>query len=82
MGRFMPNAKISQVHGQATRVNSRLVVAMYHPAAALHQNSLRPIIEADFTRLPEYIAMAENLSRQQEGGNKKDEEEPKQLRLF
>ncbi len=81
MGRFMPNAKISQVHGQATRVNSRLVVAMYHPAAALHQNSLRPIIEADFTRLPEYIATAENLSRQQEGGNE-EKEEPKQLRLF
>lgn len=81
MGRFLPNAKISQIHGQASQVNGRLVVAMYHPAAALHQLSLRPIIEADFLRLPEYIAKAENLPRQIEEGAE-HKEEPRQLRLF
>jgi len=33
-------------------------VAMYHPAAALHQPSLRREIEADFARLPELIHRA------------------------
>ncbi len=81
MGRFLPNAKISQVHGRASQVNGPLVVAMYHPAAALHQNSLRPIIEADFARLPEYIAKAENLPGQVDS-SAEEKSEPKQLRLF
>lgn len=56
MARYMPNAKISAVHGKATRVNGRLVVAMYHPAAALHQPALKTAIEQDFLHLPELIA--------------------------
>jgi len=58
MARFFPNAKISDVHGQATTVKGRLVVAMYHPAAALHQQSLRPVLEADFAKLPDLINKA------------------------
>jgi hypothetical protein len=29
---------------------------MYHPAAALHQCNLRKVIEADFAKLPEFLA--------------------------
>jgi DNA polymerase len=58
MARFFPKARISDIHGQARMVNGRLVVAMYHPAAALHQPSLRREIEADFARLPELIHRA------------------------
>jgi uracil-DNA glycosylase len=58
MAKYLPNAKISEIHGQALIVRGRLVVPMYHPAAALHQRSLRPILEADFARLPELIAKA------------------------
>ena len=50
MHKFLPNARISQAHGQAVRVKGRLVVPFYHPAAALHQPSLRPTVEADFAR--------------------------------
>jgi uracil-DNA glycosylase len=32
-------------------------VAMYHPAAALHQPSLKSTVEKDFMRLPEYIQL-------------------------
>jgi len=56
MAHFLPNARISDVHGQAKIIKDRLIVAMYHPAAALHQQSLRATIEADFLRLPEIIA--------------------------
>ncbi|MGH2581735.1 MAG: uracil-DNA glycosylase family protein, partial [Anaerolineales bacterium] len=34
MARFLPNARISQVHGQAMKVRGRTIVPMYHPAAA------------------------------------------------
>lgn len=51
MARYFPNARISQIHGHASRVDGRLVVAMYHPAAALHQPLLRPDLEKDFAGL-------------------------------
>jgi uracil-DNA glycosylase family 4 len=66
MGRFLPNAKISDVHGQAMNVKGRLIVAMYHPAAALHQQSLKPTLEKDFSRLPELIAKASQMPEQKE----------------
>jgi uracil-DNA glycosylase len=58
MARYFPNARISDLHGQARMVNGRLVVAMYHPAAALHQPSLRREIEADFANLPALMQRA------------------------
>jgi DNA polymerase len=58
MARFIPNARISAIHGRAQRIGGRTVVAMYHPAAALHQPSLRRTIEQDFSRLPALIAKA------------------------
>jgi DNA polymerase len=56
MGKFLPGVKISAIHGRAMRVNGRVVVAMYHPAAALHQPALRSTIENDFSRLPNLFA--------------------------
>jgi DNA polymerase len=51
MARAFPDEKISIVHGQPRRVGERVYFPMYHPAAALHQPSLKPTVEADFTRL-------------------------------
>ena len=81
MAYYLPNAKISQVHGQSIRVRGRLIVAMYHPAAALHQRSLRPTIEADFVKLPELISQAGELPEYQELAHQV-KEEPKQLNMF
>lgn len=81
MNLFIPNVKISNVHGQPVQVKGRLVVPMYHPAAALHQGSLRPVIENDFHLLPKLIADAgAPPTAIEEEGN--DEPEPKQLNLF
>lgn len=55
MNKFFPNARISQIHGNASRVDGRLVVAMYHPAAALHQPNLRPELEKDFAGLAKFL---------------------------
>jgi uracil-DNA glycosylase len=62
MAKFLPMVKVSDVHGQASWVRGRMVVAMYHPAAALHQPSLKPILEKDFQKLPEYIIQAEEAA--------------------
>ncbi len=58
MAKFLPNVRISDVHGQARWVGTQLVVPMYHPAAALHQPALRPQLVKDFLLLPEYIELA------------------------
>ena len=48
MARAFPEAKISQIHGQPRTAAGQIYFPMYHPAAALHQPSLRNVIEADF----------------------------------
>ncbi len=55
MQRYFPGEAISRIHGQPRRKDDTIVVPMYHPAAALHQASLRKVIEADFSRLPEFL---------------------------
>jgi DNA polymerase len=55
MGRFFAKAKITQIHGQMQKIGNRFVIPMFHPAAALHQTSLRPVILADFAKLPELL---------------------------
>lgn len=64
MAKFLPNVRISEVHGQPAWVRGRLVVPMFHPAAALHQPSLKSSVERDFSRLPEWIQQAHNSGRQ------------------
>jgi uracil-DNA glycosylase family 4 len=58
MGRFIPNVRISDVHGKPRWVGDRLIVPMYHPAAALHQPALRTTVERDFSHLSEWLAQA------------------------
>src|SRR5512143_1875204 len=86
MARFMPGAKISSVHGQMRRLGERFVIAMFHPAAALHQASLKPAILADFARLPQLLEQArKGLGRDHAAGAPKEESSEsdfKQLGLF
>ncbi|UCH59128.1 MAG: uracil-DNA glycosylase [Anaerolineales bacterium] len=81
MARFLPDAKISTVHGQSMQVRGRLVVPMYHPAAALHQGSLRPVIERDFSQLPGLIAKAADAPELHDAP-RDDRQDPKQLSFF
>lgn len=63
MGHFINNGKISGIHGKPFWSNGRMIVPMYHPAAALHQPSLRDVVKQDFARLPEMIAKAQETRR-------------------
>lgn len=88
MARFFPNARISAIHGQAKKIDNRIVVAMYHPAAALHQSSLRQTVEEDFQRsIPAALAEARRLAGEGKLDGAKDEKRddsppPQQLSLF
>ncbi|MDY6872728.1 MAG: uracil-DNA glycosylase [Chloroflexota bacterium] len=63
MGHFINNGKISGTHGKPFWSNGRMIVPMYHPAAALHMPSLREIVKQDFASLPEMIAKAQETRR-------------------
>lgn len=83
MGLFFKGAKITQIHGQMRKVEDRFVIAMYHPAAALHQMALKPAIMADFARLPELLKQARaELGKAPGKEAKKEENNPTQMKLF
>lgn len=69
---------ISRLHGRPRRVGGRLIYPMYHPAAALHQPSLRGTLEEDVLRLPGLIQEALEVT---EGPNG-EEDSGEQLSLF
>ena len=77
MYRYFPGQTISKIHGQPKTIGNLLVVPMFHPAAALHQPKWRPLIEADFGKLPELLSKAAEAERKAPPA-----EPPQQLSLF
>ena len=58
MAKYFPLQRISMMHGKGHWIGDRLVVPMFHPAAALHQPNLRTSILHDFALLPNYLKEA------------------------
>jgi DNA polymerase len=57
--RYLPGARIGAVHGRLRRSSSgQHVFPMYHPAAALHQASLRETLFRDIRGLPAALLAA------------------------
>jgi uracil-DNA glycosylase len=56
MEMFFPGKTISRIHGTHVKQDGVLYFAMYHPAAALHQQSLRRDIETDMLKIPALLA--------------------------
>lgn len=61
---FLPDTKISQIHGHAVKKQVKfqdgsthewLIVPLYHPAAALYNGSLRQTLIDDFLKVPRYV---------------------------
>lgn len=86
MGRYVPGAKITSIHGQMHKIEGRFIIPMYHPAAALHQPALRPSIVADFAKLPEQLNEARTalgrLPLETKRSTAVQSEKPQQLSLF
>jgi DNA polymerase len=85
MYRYFPGASITKIHGQPKRVGNRLIVPMFHPAAALRNPKWRSSVVDDFNKLPQFIAKAaafraEEESQENDGGL--DPTSAQQLSLF
>lgn len=52
MARYFPNESISRIHGRPKKIGDVIYFPMYHPAAALHQGSLRQVLLEDMAKLP------------------------------
>lgn len=53
MGLFVPpTMRISQIHGQPKRVKGRVILPLYHPAAALYNGGMRKTLLYDFQKIP------------------------------
>ncbi len=73
LARYMPNESIGKVHGKPRKIGDVLCFPMYHPAAALHQGSLRKVIEEDMRRLPQVLRDIGSLTGvTEEGGRQLD----------
>jgi DNA polymerase len=67
MGKFLPNVRITSVHGKKFEIEWKekklLVVPMYHPAAGLRSTDVKNQTIEDFRKLPKIIAELEKESQ-------------------
>ena len=88
MNKFFPNASITRIHGQPRWQGGRLIVPMFHPAAALHQQRYRALIEEDFKKLPDVLKQAKEREAEPaadpgpQAPQAAPEPRPQQMRLF
>ena len=85
MAKYFPGETISRIHGVARKRGDLTLFAMYHPAAALHNPTLRPVLLQDMGKLrpilDEIEAAERRASEELEPG--RDEPSPvEQLSLF
>jgi uracil-DNA glycosylase family 4 len=76
MTKFLPGVKISQVHGKPTRKNNRIIMPLYHPAAALRNGAVLRELEKDFLTLPKVLENPEEVLVEN------DKSDPNQIGLF
>jgi uracil-DNA glycosylase family 4 len=59
MGKFLPDVKVSQVHGRLHRINwynrPLYILPMYHPSAALRGTKIKQTFIDDFSKLPKLL---------------------------
>ncbi len=82
LGRFLPGMVISKVHGQPYRAGNRIYFAMYHPAAALYNGGLRPVLFADIAKLPVVIKKIKKEAEAKAEAALADGETKEESRLF
>lgn len=73
MAKFLPNEKISKIHGKPRQVTWRgrdvTVIPMYHPAAALRSGEVMRQIEEDFKVIPDVLKKIREQSEKPEQMN-------------
>ena len=77
MSRWWPGERISQVHGQPKTENGRILMAMFHPAAALRdQVRTMGMFKEDGLTIPSLLEKAEQIARTELWGQPQTEPEP------
>lgn len=65
---FLPDKKISMIHGQPKRIVFKdkkiVIVPLYHPAAALYNGSMRSTLIEDFQKLPKIIEIIKQQEKE------------------
>jgi uracil-DNA glycosylase family 4 len=61
LAKYLPGESIGKIHGKPRKQNDIIYYPMYHPAAALHQGSLRKIIQEDMLRIPQILTQWERI---------------------
>lgn len=64
MNLFLPEQKISEVHGRALRrdfpgLGKQVFFTLYHPAAALYNGGMRETLIKDFKKIPKVLDLIE-----------------------
>ena len=63
MARFYPEGKISKDHGRIINIGERVLLPLYHPAAALRNQALEKTLREDIRRIPEAIRESLRIGR-------------------
>ena len=80
LAKFFPNESISKARGKARKVGGLTVYPIMHPAAALHRQELRKVIEEDFKAIPDLLRRAATGRDEVEAPT--IPQQPKQLSMF
>lgn len=78
MNKFLPNAKIGQIHGVAQWINvngaKKMLIPMFHPAAALRGNTVMNAFRADFVKIKNALEYLETLGSDSDNSLETEEE--------
>ncbi len=77
--KFFPGESIGKSRGKPRSWKGYMVFPMYHPAAALHNPGLRPVLEKDFGALPDLIRQ---VIERQSSESESSESASQQLSMF
>jgi DNA polymerase len=69
LSRYLPNKKISEVHGEPVRIQGVVVIPMYHPAAALRNGKVAKELEEDFQKNKGLLQNPQNANQITDLGN-------------
>lgn len=73
MNYFIPTAKITRDQGKIFRMNGRLLMPLFHPAAALRSTGTLKLLTLSFKKLPKVLEKYEELVKKGEEGKEQEE---------
>lgn len=81
LGNFFPGETIGKARGKPRNLDGRLILPIYHPAAALRQERFRQIIEEDMKKIVQILGTKHNRLPDESSRSSQDNT-PNQLSMF